>query len=109
MAKKKDSQKQISVKPLGDRVLIEPIEDKESEKKSDAGIIIPKSSEEENVKRGQVVEVGEGNRDDSGEMIPLQVSEGDKVLFKEFAGDKVNINDKEYYIVNETGLLAIVK
>lgn len=109
MANKKDSKKQISIQPLGDRVLVRPMEKKESEKKSEAGIIIPKSSEEENVKRGEVIAVGSGKRDENGEVVPMEVKEGDKVLFKEFAGDSVNIDNEEYYIISETGLLAAVK
>lgn len=100
----KDISKKI--KPLADRVLIK--EDTSSkEKKTASGIIIPVTvDEDKGGKRGEVVAIGNGNYDD-GKLIPLSVKVGDKVLFQ--WGDKIKIDDQEYYIVKESEILAVIK
>lgn len=102
------SKNKTKVNPLGDRVLVKPLEEKDTEKKTDSGIILPESSKDEAVKRGTVISVGVGKKNDEGEVISMEVKDGDKILFKEFSGEKVNIDDEEYYIVSESGLLAII-
>jgi len=94
------------IKPLQDRVLIR--EDGESkEKKTSAGIIIPITvNEDKGSKRGEVIAVGPGRIED-GELIAPSVKAGDTVLFQ--WGDKVKIDDEEYYLVKETEILAIIK
>lgn len=91
--------------PLGDKVLIKALE--ASDSKSPAGIILPDTAEREKTDRGLVIAVGEGKRSDSGEMVPMQVKEGDKVLFQ--WGDKIEIDKEEYYVVGESNILAILK
>lgn len=100
----KDISKKI--KPLADRVLIK--EDTSSkEKKTASGIIIPVTvDEDKGGKRGEVVAIGNGNYDD-GKLIPLSVKVGDTVLFQ--WGDKIKIDDQEYYIVKESEILAVIK
>ena len=100
----KDISKKI--KPLQDRVLIkEDIESKE--KKTSSGIIIPVTvDEDKGGKRGLVVAVGPGRTDD-GKLIKPSVSVGDKVLFQ--WGDKIKVDDEEYYIVRESEILAVIK
>ncbi|HEY4504006.1 MAG TPA: co-chaperone GroES [Candidatus Paceibacterota bacterium] len=108
----KTSQKDISKKsapkidPLQDRVLIkENIESKE--KKTASGIIIPVTSEtDKEGKRGEVIAVGPGKIEE-GKAIPVSVKIGDHVLFQ--WGDKIKIDDEEYYIVKESEILAIFK
>ena len=95
------------ITPLGDRVLVEALGSDGKEKKSAGGIIIPITEKEERVDRGRVIAVGEGRTDKSGKLIPMNVKVGDKVLFQ--WGDKVKIDDKEYFIVSETSILAITK
>ena len=92
--------------PLSDRVLIkEDLENKE--KKTASGIIIPITvNEDKGSKRGEVVAVGQGHYED-GKLIPISVKIGDEVLFQ--WGDKIKIEDQEYYIVKEVELLAIIK
>ena len=100
----KDISKKI--KPLADRVLIK--EDTSSkEKKTASGIIIPLTvDEDKGGKRGEVVAVGNGQYDD-GKLIPLSVKVGETVLFQ--WGDKIKIDDQEYYIVKESEILAVIK
>ncbi|MEI7463528.1 MAG: co-chaperone GroES [Candidatus Taylorbacteria bacterium] len=94
------------IKPLFDRVLIK--EDTEhKEKKTSSGIIIPITvNEDKGSKKGEIVAVGEGKVED-GELIKLSVNVGDSVLFQ--WGDKIKVDDDEYYIVRESEILAIIK
>lgn len=106
MATKK-GKKGLDITPLGDRILIKPFESKETEKRSASGIILPGSAGEDRVDRGTVVAVGEGRIDSNGKLVPMKVKAGNKVLFQ--WGDKVQIDDEEYYIVSETSILGIIK
>lgn len=103
MAKKNN----VDIKPLRDRVLVRLIEEESAERETEAGIIIPETAKEENekVKRGEVVAVGEGTPED-GEVIPVAVDEGDTVLFT--WGEELEVEGEEYYIVNESNILAVV-
>lgn len=96
----------FKIRPLADRVLIK--EDKESkEEKTASGIIIPISAQEEKAgKRGVIVAVGAGKMED-GKLTPVSVKVGDKVLFQ--WGDKVNVDNEEYYLVRESEVLAVIK
>lgn len=94
------------VKPLGDRVLIKELTDSK-EKKTSSGIIIPITvNEEKGGKRGEVVAIGTG-RTEEGKLIPISVKVGDKVIFQ--WGDKIKVDDEEYYIVRESEILAVIK
>ncbi len=103
---KKDTNS-LGITPLADRVVVEALTDDGKEKKSAAGIIIPVAEKEDRVDRGKVVAVGEGRVDKDGNLVPMKVKVGNKVLFQ--WGDKVTINEKEYFIVNESSILAITK
>jgi chaperonin GroES len=94
----------MKIRPLKDRVLVEPIEVKEMEK---GGIIIPDSAKEA-AQEGTVVAVGKGKTDDSGKLVPMDVKKGDVVLLPKYGGTDVKINDKEYKIVSEDDIVAIV-
>jgi len=100
----KDISKKI--RPLQDRVLIKEESDSK-EKKTSSGIIIPVTvNEEKNSKKGEVVAVGAGKYED-GKLVPINVKVGDVVLFQ--WGDKVKVDDEEYYLVRENEILAIIK
>ncbi len=100
----KDISKKI--RPLQDRVLIKEESDSK-EKKTSSGIIIPVTvNEEKNSKKGEVVAVGAGKYED-GKLVPINVEVGDVVLFQ--WGDKVKVDDEEYYLVRENEILAIIK
>jgi chaperonin GroES len=99
----KDISKKI--KPLQDRVLIKE-DDDSKEKKTNSGIIIPITvNEDKGSKKGQVVAVGVGHYQD-GKLVPIQVEVGEQVLFQ--WGDKIKVEDKEYYIVKESEILAVI-
>ena len=95
----------MKIKPLGDRVLVEPKEDGEVEK---GGIIIPDSAKEK-PQEGIVVAVGTGKKDDDGKTVPFNVKAGDIVLMPKYGGTEVKIDDKEYQIVREDDILAVIQ
>ena len=106
-ARKKGGSKKVNITPLHDGVLIRPESENSGEKKSAAGIIIPVGAEEEKVDRGTVVAVGEGRIDSKGDLVPMKVKPGSKVIFQ--WGDKIKVDGEEYYIVSETSILAVIK
>lgn len=95
----------MKIKPLGDRVLVQPDESTEVKK---GGIIIPDTAKEK-PQEGKVIAVGTGKRDDNGKLIPFNVKKGDKVLMPKYGGTEVKINDKEYQIVREEDILAVIQ
>ena len=94
----------IKIKPLGDRVLVEAIEEKEVVKD---GIFIPDSAKEK-PQEAKVVALGTGKRDDDGKLIPFEVKVGDTVLTSKYGGTEVKVGDKEYKILNTSDILAVV-
>lgn len=99
--------KKFSLVPLGDRVVVKPSE-KEGEKTLASGIIIPETVDREKPAKGEVVAVGPGKYED-GKRIPLQVKEGDTVLFSKYGYDEVKVEGQEYYILSESNILGILK
>ncbi|MDI6640697.1 MAG: co-chaperone GroES [Elusimicrobiota bacterium] len=95
----------MKLKPLGDRVLVEPLEPKEVKK---GGIIIPDTAKEK-PQEGKVIAAGPGKLDDSGKKIPMDVKVGDKVLFGKYSGTEIKIDDKEYLIMHQDDILGIVE
>ena len=93
------------LRPLHDRILVERIEEEESQK---GGIIIPDSAREK-PQQGIVIAVGNGKRQDNGDIIPLEVKEGDRILFGKYAGNEVTIDDTEYIIFREDDVLAVLE
>ena len=95
----------MPVRPLHDRVLVKRAE--EAEQKSSAGIIIPDTAKEK-PQRGTVIAVGEGKKDDSGKRIPMDVKEGDEVLFGKYAGTEIKIDGEELLIMHESDILCVI-
>ncbi len=95
----------VKVKPLGDRVLVRPQEEEEQVK---GGIIIPDTAKEK-PQRGEVVAVGDGKLDDSGNRIALSVSSGDMVLYGKYSGTEVRLDDEDHLIMSESDILAIIE
>ena len=95
----------MAFRPLHDRVLVRRIE---ADTKTAGGIIIPDSAQEK-PSEGEVIAVGEGNRDDSGNRIALDVKAGDRVLFGKWSGTEVKIDGKELLIMKESDVLGIVE
>ena len=100
--------KKSAIKPLGDRVLIEPLSEEERGIKTSAGIIIPETVDKEKIDRGRILETGPGKVNEAGKRIPLGVRAGQTVIFSEFSADKIKVGDKEYYIVSEQNILAVI-
>src|SRR5271157_3207685 len=95
----------LNVKPLGDRILVEPAEEKEVKK---GGIIIPDTAKEKPME-GIVIALGTGKTDDDGKKIPFEVKKGDRVLVSKYGGTEIKLNDKDYKILNSDDLLAILE
>ncbi|WP_223703381.1 co-chaperone GroES [Sutcliffiella deserti] len=92
------------LKPLGDRIVIELVQ---SEERTASGIVLPDSAKEK-PQEGKVVAVGSGRVLDSGERVALEVAVGDGVIFSKYAGTELKYEDKEYLILKETDVLAVV-
>ncbi len=98
--------KKLSLKPLGDRIMVRP-SDKEGEKKLVSGIIIPETVEKEKLMKGTVVAIGPGRRDDAGNRIPMEVKNGDIVVFKKPWDEPLKIDGQEYYVLPESDISLI--
>jgi chaperonin GroES len=94
----------FNLRPLGDRVVIEP---SEGEDVTPGGILMPETAKEK-PQRGLVVAVGAGRRDENGKLITMDVKVDDKVLYAKYAGTEIKVNAKKVLIVKETDILAIV-
>ncbi len=96
----------MKIKPLSDHILIEPIK---GEEKTKSGILLPETSEKEKPEQGKVISTGPGKKDEAGKLIPLEVKEGDKVLFTKYGPSEIKVEDKEYLIAKEEDILAILE
>ena len=95
----------IRVRPLGDRVLVEPVEEQEVKK---GGIIVPDTAKEKPTE-GIVRAVGPGKLDDDGKRIPMEVKEGDRVLITKYGGTEIKLEDKDYKILSSEDLLGLLQ
>ncbi len=96
----------MKIKPLYDYILIEPIKEEE---KTKSGILLPETAEKERPEQGVVVAVGPGKRLDNGELAPLAVKKGQKVLFTKYGPTEIKVDGKEYLIAKEDDILAIIE
>jgi chaperonin GroES len=94
----------MKFRPLHDRVVVKRID---AEEKSAGGIIIPDTAKEK-PSQGEIVSVGPGGRDESGKLIPLDVKEGDRVLFGKWSGTEVKIDGVEYLIMKESDIMGVL-
>lgn len=94
----------MTIKPLGDRVLVEALDAKEVSK---SGIIIPDTAKER-PQEGRVIAVGPGRTNEEGKRITLEVKKGDTVLYGKYSGTEVKIEGKDYLILRETDILAVL-
>ena len=95
----------MKLQPLGDRVVVKPDEDQDM--RTASGLVIPDTAKEK-PQMGTVVAVGPGALDDDGDRLPMDVSEGDKVLYSKFAGTEVKLEGTEYLVLSSRDLLATV-
>jgi chaperonin GroES len=94
----------LNVKPIGDRILVEPVEEKEVKK---GGIIIPDTAKEK-PQEGIIIALGTGKTNDDGKKIPFEVKKGDRVLVSKYGGTEIKIDGKEYKILSSDDILAVL-
>ena len=95
----------MRIRPLGDRVLIEPLH----EERIKGGIILPETVDKERPEKGRIIAVGAGRIDANGKKVPMSVKKGDKVLFTKYGPDEIKVDGKEYLIAKEENILAIIE
>ena len=94
----------MQIKPLSDRVVVEPLE---AEEKTKGGIYLPDTAKEK-PQMGKIIATGPGKVSDSGEKISMQVKKGDKILYGKYSGTEVNFEGKDYIIMHESDILAVI-
>jgi chaperonin GroES len=94
----------MNLKPLGDRLIVEVLEEEEQ---TISGIVLPDTAKEK-PQRGSVLAVGPGSRDDNGKYVPLDVVEGDEIVFSKYGGTEIKVGTEDYLILRESDVLAKV-
>jgi chaperonin GroES len=94
----------LKLRPLGDRVVVEPLE---QEERTESGLFIPETAKEK-PQRGKIVAIGDGRRDDDGKRIPMDVKVGETILFAKYGGTEVKLDGQKILILKETDILAVV-
>ena len=95
----------MKLKPLGDRVLVQPVEEEET---TASGIVLPDTAKEK-PQKGKVLAVGDGKLDDDGKRIKLDVSKGDEVLYSKYGGTEITVDGEDLLVLRESDVLAIVQ
>jgi len=95
----------MKIRPLADKVLVQRVE---AENKTAGGIVLPDTAKEK-PQRGKVISVGQGKLLDDGTRRPMQVKKGDMVLFTSYAGTEIKIDGKEYLIMDESDIMAVIE
>ena len=96
----------MKIRPLQDRLIVERVEE---ETTTAGGIIIPETVSKEKPQEGKVIAVGKGKTTEDGKVLPLDVKEGDLVLFGKYAGSEIKVDGKEYMIMREDDILGVVE
>ena len=94
------------IKPLADNIVVEPIKEEE---KTKGGILLPETAEKDMPEQGVVVAVGPGKKTPSGKTIPIEIKPGQKVLFTKYSPTEIKVGEKEYLIVKQEDILAIIE
>ena len=94
----------MDLQPLGDRLIVEALEDEET---TVSGIVLPDTAKEK-PQRGRVLAVGPGSRNDKGELVPMEVAEGDEIIFSKYGGTEIKVGSDELLILRESDVLAKV-
>ena len=95
----------VKIQPLGDRVLIKPIENKETKR---GGIIIPDTAKEK-PQEGEVVACGKGKLTEDGRVLPMDVKAGDRILYGKYSGNEIKLDNQEHLIMHQEDILGILK
>lgn len=96
----------VKIQPLGGNILVEPVSE---EATTAAGIVLPDTVDKEKPQKGKVVALGTGKLTNDGKKVEFNVKVGDVVIFKKYSPDEVEIDDKEYLIMSEEDILAVIK
>lgn len=96
----------MKIEPLHDKVVVKPLTEEEV---TASGIVLPDTVDREKPEQGEVVAVGPGKRLENGELAPMGVKTGDKVLFTKYAPDEVEIEDEKYLVIDEEKILGVIK
>jgi chaperonin GroES len=97
----------LNLKPLGDRVIVEPIE-KDEETFAGGQLVLPETAKEK-PQQGRILAVGPGKRDEDGDRIAMDVEEGQRVLYAKYAGTEIKMDGKKLLILKESDILAVVE
>ncbi|MBI3573291.1 MAG: co-chaperone GroES [Candidatus Kerfeldbacteria bacterium] len=95
----------VQLKPLGAKALIKPVKE---EKMTKSGIVLPDTVEKEELEQGEVIAVGEGKRD-HGQLVPMTVKVGDRVILKKYGPDKVKIDGQDFLVADEDDIVGIIQ
>jgi len=95
----------MNLKPLGDRLIVRALDEEET---TASGIVLPDTAKEK-PQKGEILAVGDGNRDDDGERIPLDVAAGDTVLYSKYGGTEVKVDGEDLLVLRESDVLAKVE
>ena len=95
----------MKIKPLHDRLIVKRVDE---EQKTPGGILIPDTAKEK-PQEGKIIAAGPGRRDEKGKIIPMEVKEGDRVLFSKYAGTEIKIEGEEHIFMREDDILGIIK
>ena len=96
----------MNIRPLGDRIIVKPLAEEEV---TGSGIVLPDTVDKEKPEQGEVIAVGPGKRMDSGEISPLSVKVGDKVVFKKYSADEVKVDGEEVLVVGEEDIVGVIE
>ena len=96
----------MNIKPLSDHILIEPIK---GEEKTKSGILLPDTADKERPEQVKVIAAGPGKKNASGNVLPMEVKKGDKVLFTKYGPTEIKVEGKEYLIAKQEDILAIIE
>ena len=94
----------MDLQPLGDRLIVEALEEEET---TSSGIVLPDTAKEK-PQRGRVLAVGPGARNDKGDLVPMDVAEGDEIIFSKYGGTEIRLGTDDYLILRESDVLAKV-
>ena len=96
----------MKIKPIRDKVIVKPITEDEVTK---SGIVLPDTIDKERPEKGEVVAVGDGKTLDNGQKLPMSVKVGDVVMFKKYSPDEIKVDDKDYLVISEEDIIAILE
>jgi chaperonin GroES len=96
----------MKLKPLSDHLIVTAVDETETSK---SGIVLPATVDKERPQQGKVVAVGPGRVLDNGQRLPMSVKKGDRVLFKKYAPDEIKLDGKEYLVLSESEVIAIIE